>query len=98
MRKLPKSKLKKIALERVEVLFLEAGKVFSKDAKLANKYVRNARKIAMKVNLKMPRNLKRKFCKHCYSYLKPGVNARVRIKKMVVYTCFNCKKYMRFKK
>ena len=96
--KVNKKQLRKIALERVETLFLEAGKVFSKDPGLANKYVKNARKIAMKVNLTIPRELKRKYCKHCYSYLKPGVNARVRIKKMVVYTCFNCKKYMRFKK
>tara|TARA_Y100000310_G_scaffold250395_1_gene256606 strand:- start:6151 stop:6447 length:297 start_codon:yes stop_codon:yes gene_type:complete len=98
MKKISKSYLRKIALERVETLFLEADKVFNEDSKLADKYVKNARKISMKVNLRLPKVLKRKFCKYCYSYLKPGVNARVRIKKMVVYTCFNCKKYMRFKK
>lgn len=93
-----KSKLKDIALERINESFKQADSVFSRDSKLADKYVKLARKVAMKINLRMPRNLKRKFCKHCYSYLRVGVNSRVRIKKMIVYTCFNCKKYMRFKK
>jgi len=88
---------KKIALERIQILFKEAEKVFKKDRKLANRYVEIARKIAMKVNARIPRDLKRKFCKHCYSYLKPGVNCRVRTKQgNVVYYCFNCKKYMKF--
>jgi ribonuclease P protein subunit RPR2 len=88
---------KEVARERIKKLFSEADKVFSKDKKLANRYVNLARKIAMKLNLRMPRGYKRKFCKHCYSYLKPGKNLRVRIKgKKVVYYCLECKKFMRF--
>ena len=78
-------------------MFEEADSVFSKDKKLANRYIRLARKIAMKFNLRMPRGYKRKFCKHCYSYLKPGVNLRVRTKDgKVIYYCLECKKFMRF--
>ena len=89
---------KKIALERVKTLFKESELVFGKDDKLADRYVNLARKIAMKVNLKFPKDLKRKFCNHCYCYLKPGVNCRVRIReKMVVYYCLKCKKFMRFR-
>jgi ribonuclease P protein subunit RPR2 len=92
-----KTKNKEIAEERIKILFREADKVFNDDPKLANRYVELARKIAMKVNLKIPREYKRKFCKHCYSYLRPGVNCRVRTKEgKVVYYCLNCKKYMRF--
>src|SRR3989344_2089827 len=97
MPKLNKSRLKAIALSRVEELFKEAQSIFKKKPKLANRYIEIARKTAMKVNLRIPRILKRKFCKHCYAYLVPGETCRVRIhKSRVVYYCFSCKKYMRF--
>lgn len=92
-----KDKLKKIALERVKILLKEAEEVFNENKKLANNYVRKARKIAMKVNLRIPSYLKRKFCKHCDSFLMPGKNLRVRTKNnKVVYYCLDCKKYARF--
>ena len=92
-----KNQLKKIALERINILFREADDIFNKNPELANRYIKLARKITMSVNLKIPSNLKRRFCKHCYCFLKPGKNCRVRTHKgKVVYYCFNCKKYMRF--
>ncbi len=92
-----KKSQKKEALEKIKTLFTEAKTQFSKNPGLSNKYVKMARKIAMKFNITMPRNLKRKFCKHCYSYLVPSKNCRVRIhKSRVVYHCDNCKKFMRF--
>jgi len=88
-----KGKLKEIAKERIGELFKQAEKV--KSQKLANRYVEIARKVAMKVNLRMPSQYKRKFCKHCYTYFGKG-NYRVRTKNgKVVYYCFNCKKYTR---
>lgn len=84
---------KEIAMERVVQLFKEA----EENPKKADRYVQLARKIAMKLNIKMPKQYKRKFCKHCYNYFQKG-NYRVRTRnKMIVYYCFNCKKYMRFK-
>ncbi len=60
-------------------------------------YVRKLRRIAMKVNLRLPKSLKRKFCKHCYSYYYKD-NYRVRTRnKMVVYYCYKCKRYSRYK-
>ncbi len=92
-----KAKEKKIAKERVEILFKEADKVFDEDKELANRYVTLARKVAMKSNVKIARHYKRRFCKHCYKYLRPGINCRVRTKKnKSIYYCLNCKKYMRF--
>lgn len=94
--RIPKEKQKEIALERVRILFQEAEKVFAKDKTMANRYVTLARKIAMKVKLKMPRELKRRYCKHCYKYLQPGVNSRVRTRAgKVVISCLECKKFMR---
>ena len=87
---------KEIARERIRKLFLEADKAFKKNKKLSNRYVEIARKIAMKLNLKMPKKYKRRYCKHCYKYLKNGVNARVRVhKSRVVIYCMECKKYTR---
>ena len=85
-----------IAKHRIKKLFSEADKIFDKSPKLADRYVEMARKIAMKLNVPIPKYLKRKFCKHCYSYLRPGNNARVRIhKSRVIIYCKNCKKYTR---
>jgi len=91
-----KSKQKEIAKERIKTLFQQAEQTFVKDKSLANRYVTLARKISMKLRLRMPRELKRKFCKHCYKYLKPGTNARVRTRDgKVVISCFECKKFTR---
>jgi len=95
-KKKPK-KQREIALERIRILFKQAREMFKKDPKLSNRYVYLARKIAMKYKIKIPSELKKKFCKHCYAYLVPPVNCRVRVQKgKVVYYCMNCKKYMRF--
>ena len=57
--------------------------------KMADRYVYLARKISMKNKVRIPSELKRRFCKYCYCYLR-------RNKKGIVYTCLNCKKQMRF--
>ena len=93
---IPKSKQKEIARERISRLFAQAAEVFPGNKSLANRYVTLARKIAMKVRMPMPREYKRRFCKHCYRYLQPGVNARVRTRGgKVIISCFECKKFTR---
>lgn len=88
--------MKKQALENIEELFEEAKKVFPKNRKFANRYVELARKISMKTRTRIPKHLKKRFCKHCYYYLQPGVNCRVRTRnKKIIYYCMNCKKFMR---
>ena len=90
-------KYKKIALERIKILFREAIKAFKKYPERAHRYIFIARKIAMKTKTKIPSNLKKRYCKHCYKFLQPGVNCRIRVKnKTMIYYCLNCRKYMRF--
>ena len=90
-------KSKEIALDRIKTLFKQAGSVFKKDKALANRYVKLARELSMKYKVRIPSNLKRQFCKHCYHYLMPPINLRVRTRQgKVVYYCLDCKKYMRF--
>jgi len=93
---IPKQKQKEIALQRIKILFQQAEQAFPKNKVLANRYISLARKMAMKVHASIPQNLKRRFCKHCYKYLVPGVNARIRTRDgKVIISCFECKKFMR---
>lgn len=94
-RRKEKAKIREIALERIKILFEEAKR--AKSQAYADRYVELARKISMKARLRMPREFKRRFCKHCYSYFIPGKNVRIRLRgKKVVCYCLRCKKYMRF--
>ena len=88
-----KEKVKELALEKIIHLFNEARS----NPSMADRYVELARKIGMKFNVPIPRELKRKFCRHCNSYFQKS-NYRIRTRnKMIVYTCFKCRKYTKFK-
>ena len=85
-----------IVKHRIRKLFSEADETFSTNKKLADRYIELARKIGMKMNVRLPKKFKRKFCKHCNHYLKPGVNSRVRIHKhRVTIYCMDCKNFTR---
>ncbi|MBT4539120.1 ribonuclease P [Candidatus Woesearchaeota archaeon] len=91
-----KKRQKEIALERISILFTQAKEVYSKNKGLANRYVTLARKLTMKARIRMPREHKRRYCKHCYKYLMPGDNSRIRTRDgKVVISCFECKKFTR---
>jgi len=91
-----KKKQKDIAKERITILFKQAESRFKENKSLANRYVTLARKLAMKVKIKIPKEHKRKFCKHCYKYLMPGENSRIRTRDgKVIISCFECKKFTR---
>ncbi len=97
MKKTAKEKEKKSAKKRVEILFGEASQAFKKDKKAADRFVKAARRLAMKHNLKLPKEQQRNFCKYCYCYSLPGENCRVRAYKgKMVYHCFDCGQYSRF--
>ncbi len=87
---------KQVAGVRVKELFALADDMFPQDRALAQRYVDLARKMSMRHKVRMPSELKRKFCKHCYAYLRPGSTSRVRLQKSkVVMFCFSCKKFTR---
>ena len=87
---------KDIAKQHVNHLFSQADDVFATDQALAHRYVTLAREIQMRFKIRMPRPLKRKYCKHCYHYIRSGTNGRVRIRQGVLTMyCDHCKKYTR---
>jgi ribonuclease P protein subunit RPR2 len=88
-----KKKVDKESFEIIKELFSSAKKMIKKDKSLSDRYVSIAREIAMSQNIRIPSELKRQICKHCYSYLLPGYNCKVRISKsMIIYHCPYCKK------
>ncbi len=95
-RKRKKLSEKKKAGKEVYTLFEKAAAIASKNPEKAHDAIRKARRAAMKVNLRLPKEFKRAFCKHCYHYLLPGKNCRARIRnKIMVYYCKDCKKFTR---
>jgi ribonuclease P protein subunit RPR2 len=90
---------KRIAMQRIQTLFHLAKETFNENPSLAQRYVDTARKIAMAAKVRLPREYKRQVCKHCKSFILPGVNCRVRVKQRrephVVITCLNCGKQTR---
>ena len=90
---------KKIAKERIKILFKKAEEVFNENPKIADRYIELARKIGMRYNVRIPRELKRKFCRKCYKYLRPNINCKVRTRKdkqSVVIKCLECGYIMRY--
>jgi ribonuclease P protein subunit RPR2 len=87
---------KSVASERMFVLFeLGIESVKNGDYELARRYGELIYRIAMKVRVKIPRNIKRWICKNCYVVMVPGINARIRIRRdgktlRVITRCLTC--------
>ncbi|MBO4302769.1 ribonuclease P [Methanosarcinaceae archaeon] len=83
-----------IAAERIEILFGLASENFSEHPERSQRYASLARLISMHYRVPIPAEHKRRLCRHCYTYLVPGNNCRVRLKnKCVLVTCFTCGKH-----
>jgi len=88
----------KIAKERIQILFNLAEKELQEHPERSKRYIELARKIGLRYNVRLPRELKRKFCKNCNTLLKPGLTCSVRTeRKMLTIRCNNCKKIYRYK-
>lgn len=87
----------KIARERIDILFKLADESFEKYPERSDRYVEMARNIATKYNLRMPRIWKRRFCKQCNKFLKPGNNCQIRLKdSCVTIKCLECGNMVNF--
>lgn len=81
---------RKIANERIRILIEKAEKMKVEDYELARRYVELAKKISMRYRVRIPKELKVKFCKKCFYPYKLG-KFRVRVRKSrVIITCLNC--------
>ncbi|MEM5836342.1 MAG: ribonuclease P protein component 4 [Candidatus Aenigmatarchaeota archaeon] len=86
----------KIARERIQILFNLAEKELREHPERSRRYIELARKIGLRYNIRLPREMKRKFCKNCNTLLKPGLTCSIRIQnKMIIIKCWNCNKIYR---
>ncbi len=91
-RKKPESQ-KKIARERIALLFQEAT---SSDAENARRYMQLAKKIGMRYNVRLGR-LKRRFCRNCYAFF-TAQNSKTRINNGTInIKCLSCNNVQRIK-
>ena len=88
---------KKIAEERILLLFELAEQNYKEHPERTHRYVTLARLIGMRYRVRLTRDQKRRLCKHCYRYLVPGDNCRVRLKGRAVLTvCLVCGRQSRY--
>ena len=91
--------IRQIAMQRIQTLFRLAMETHHEDPQLAQRYVNIARRIAMAAKIRLPTEYRRQICRHCKSFILPGVSCRVRIKQKrephVVITCLKCGDHMR---
>ncbi|HZX45552.1 MAG TPA: ribonuclease P [Candidatus Nanoarchaeia archaeon] len=93
---LKKLKAKKEARENIPKLLERAKKLYKQDLRLSNVYSKKIKHLHMKYKLKLPKEIRRQLCKHCFSVLIPSVNSRVRLAKgRIIYYCSECKRYTR---
>lgn len=92
-----KTTRKQIAQRRIITLFeIAQTNAEAKRFDLADRNIDIARRLSMRYLTPIPNEFKKRFCKHCYSYLIPSINCRVRIhhSKTIIY-CKNCNKFTR---
>ncbi len=90
--------MQKIARERIKILYELARKEAKEGHEdLARRYVDHMINLSTKYNVRIPREMKRDFCKKCHTFLVPGKTAQVRLKKgKVVIKCLRCGAYKRY--
>ena len=86
-----------VAAERIERLHdLARAAATDDEHDRARYYVRLARRVAERNRLTLPREFRRFTCDRCDAYLRPGRNARVRLRDgHVVITC-DCGAHTRY--
>ncbi len=94
----PQYSRKQIARERIDRLFhLAEQQALTGRMELAHRYVALARTLSMQYLVRLTSQQRRRICSHCYRYLMPGANCRVRIgDQRLTITCQECGGIMRF--
>jgi ribonuclease P protein subunit RPR2 len=86
---------KTIARERIQILIANALREVKENRdNLADHHAYLAKKIAMRLQLRLPYEIRQLYCKSCKSFITPGKNARVRIGRSKIncirITCAKC--------
>jgi ribonuclease P protein subunit RPR2 len=86
--------VRKIALERMQILIDNAISNARTNPELSQRHAQLARRISTKYNIRMPYVLRIVFCKKCKSFIAPGINSKIRLGrasvKSIRITCNFC--------
>jgi ribonuclease P protein subunit RPR2 len=86
--------VRKIALERMQILIDNAISNTRTNPELSQRHAQLARRISTKYNVRMPYVLRIVFCKKCKSFIAPGINSKIRLGrtsiKSIRITCNFC--------
>ena len=89
-----KSTARDVAKERIRLLIDHALREALHDDILANKQAMLAKKIAMRMRLRLPYEIRQLYCKRCKEFILPGISSRIRTGrsrlKAVRITCLKC--------
>ncbi|MFX1299475.1 MAG: ribonuclease P protein component 4 [Promethearchaeota archaeon] len=82
-------------MNHLQTLFRQAEEVAPHDPALAQRYVQMARRIVIRTRIRLPPDLRHRYCHRCEHYLRPGVNSRIRLRTTgrsgsTVITCLSC--------
>ncbi|MBP0119596.1 MAG: RNase P subunit [Nitrosarchaeum sp.] len=89
-----KPALRKIALERMEILITNAISNAKINPDLSQRQASLAQRISTRHKIRMPYQLRIVFCKKCKSFIAPGINSKIRLGrtsiKSIRITCNLC--------
>ncbi len=89
--------LRKIAYKRMNILFKKAFEVYKDNPELARRYIYLLWRIKLKAAIPLPKKMRNKFCKKCFTPWIPGETLRIRVRnKKIIYTCLYCGTVKRF--
>ncbi len=74
-----KPALRKIAMERMQILIENAISNARTNPELSQRQASLARRISTRHKIRMPYDLRMVFCKKCKSFIAPGINSRIRL-------------------
>ncbi|MFZ0512755.1 MAG: RNase P subunit [Candidatus Nitrosopolaris sp.] len=85
---------KDIAKERVSILIANALNEAQANEKIANEQAYLAKKIAMRLRVRLDYEIRHLFCKRCKQFIIPGRDSRIRVGrnniKGIRITCLKC--------
>jgi len=84
---------RRIALERIKILFSKAELIQTSEPERAQRLIQLARRIASRNRVHLPSDLRRYICRNCKSYITPA-NTRTRLRQSrephLAVTCLLC--------
>jgi RNase P subunit RPR2 len=85
--------VRKVAAERIEILYGAAARAFPKDKELSRGYIKTLEEIGRHYKVRIPKGIAAQICKKCSLPLVEGQNLEIRVvarEKRRIYRCRSC--------